>query len=519
MLFPGRQRYDRIQAEASSVVIDGVRMGSWISGDRFDDVLPTGEWYWPRKYWRQHALVMGAPGGGKTQTVLRAAYGQAARPASPGEPATKVFYFDAKPDPDLPGLFGALMAAQGREPYYFPWRRIDLWRGDARDLRYRLMRVIPYATEGAGTWFRDIAGVLMEYVCSTWPEPPYSSAELFRRFAEAGVLGEPRHPLLAWLDEDKVGEVALRYQNLFASPGVAFDGDVGFDEIDTGYFQISPKIFGGHADFGLCMLFLDFVHYCKERKPREQRVLLVLDEFSALAEAFEMDRMAEDLRSFNVSLVFVPQSLEGMGSEDQRARLLKAARLKVVHRYEDPESLLPLVGRRLEPDFSLDLADELGGEGDRVRWVERWRVAPEELLRLVPGEAIVIREGLASKVKVDPPPRSESLILPEPESIDRVYEWSRGGSKKAEANPESELEPDDEAGCEPDEVDEEASEAGGEGAEADEQSEEEEADEEVVASRRVVVTEAAEVGSSEVADEEVCGEESGSPSPVFGEGD
>ena len=429
MLFPGRRRYDKVRVASPSVGIDGVLMGSWIGGDRSDDVSAAGEWYWPREYWAQHALVMGAPKGGKTQTVLRAAYGQAAKPEKEGELPTQVLYFDAKPDPDLPGLFGALMAAQGRDPYYFPWQRIDLWRGDSRDLRYRLMRVVPYARSGGATWFRDIAGVLMEYVCSAWPEPPFSSAELFRRFVEAGVLGEPRHPLLAWVDEEKVAEVALRYQNFFASPGLAFDGELGFEEIDTGYFQISPKIFGDDADYALCMLFLDFVHYCKERKPREQRVLLVLDEFSALADAFEMDRMAEDLRSFDVSLVFVPQSLEGMGSEDQRLRLLKAARLKVIHRYEDPESLVPLAGRREVPDFSFDL-DEDAEQGDRVRWVERWRVAPEEILGLGVGEAIAIREGRASKVAVQAPPRLEPLALPDPEPIDRVYEWSRGGDEE-----------------------------------------------------------------------------------------
>lgn len=457
MLFPGRRRYGKVGAAAPSVEIDGVRMGSWLSGDRADDVSAVGEWYWPREYWAQHALVMGAPKGGKTQTVLRAAYGQAAKPEQEGELPTQVLYFDAKPDPDLPGLFGALMADQGRDTYFFPWQRIDLWRGDSRDLRYRLMRVVPYATEGAGTWFRDIAGVLMEYVCSSWPEPPYSSAELFRRFAEAGVLDEStRHPLLAWMDEEKVAEVALRYQNLFASPGLAFDGEVAFEDIDTGYFQISPKIFGSHADFGLCMLFLDFVHYCKERKPREQRVLLVLDEFSALAEAFEMDRMAEDLRSFNVSLVFVPQSLEGMGSEDQRLRLLKAARLKVIHRYEDPESLVGLAGRRQVPEFSFALDEELGEEGDRVRWVERWRMPPEEILNLGTGEAVVFREGMASKVKVDAPPGPEPLALPEPESIDRVYEWSRGAEKESEGEEESG--PDEEP-AEEDEADETAEES------------------------------------------------------------
>lgn len=506
MLFPGRRRYDKPCVPPPSEEFDGVRMGSWISGDRSDDVSAAGEWYWPREYWAQHALVMGAPKGGKSQTSMRIAYGQAAKPKSEEELPTQVLCFDAKPDPDLPGWFGALMAAQEREPYYFPWQRIDLWRGDSRDLRYRLMRVVPYARSGGATWFRDIAGVLMEYVCSAWSEPPYSSAELFRRFVEAGVLGEPRHPLLAWLDEEKVAEVALRYQNFFASPGVAFDGELGFEDIDTGYFQISPKVFGDDADYALCMLFLDFVHYCKERKPREQRVLLVLDEFSALADAFEMDRMAEELRSFKVSLVFVPQSLEGMGSEDQRLRLLKAARLKVIHRYEDPESLVALAGRRQVPEFSFDLDEDVGGRGDRVRWVDRWRVEPESILGLGVGEAMVFREGLASKVAIDAPPQLEPLALPEPESIDRVYEWSRGGGKGSEGEEESE--PGDEV-AEEDEADAEAVEVGS--------ASEEDEGETAVVSGGVRVLPEAEVGESDDVDEEKGARQPDSPSDAFGE--
>jgi hypothetical protein len=344
---------------------------------------------------------------------------------------------------------------------------------------------------------------VMEYVCTAWDRPPRSSGELFARLMEASVKGEKgTHPLLASVDEELVEQVLMRYRAFWGAPGLAFDGDLAFEDIDTGYFRIDPDVLGEDADYALCMLFLDFVHYCKARKPREQRVLLVLDEFSAIANAFEMDRLAEELRSFRVSVVFVPQSLEGMGSEDQRLRLLKAARLKVVHRYEDPEPLVALAGHELVPDFSFGIDEDGGPDEDRVRWVERWRVAPEAILRLGVGEAMVFRDGVASKVAVAPPPRVEPLALPGAEPIDRIYEWSRDGVEE----PGEQGDDEEEVGPEDEEVDAGAVGLGSE-------SEEDEGE----ASGGYVFTEEAEEGASDGEGEGESGHLPGSPSPAFAE--
>jgi hypothetical protein len=289
------------------------------------------------------------------------------------------------------------------------------------------MRVVPYEVEGAASYYRDIARVAMEYVCVGWAEPPRSSTELFARLREGALQDRLRaHPLLAALEPELIDQVLLRYQAFWGGPGLVFDGELAFEDIDTGHFRIDPDVLGDEADYALCMLFLDFVHYCKVRKPRKRLVVLALDEFSAIARAFEMDRMAEELRSFNVCLIFVPQSLEGMGSENQRLRLFKAARLKLVHRYEDPLPLVEVVGRKRVPEFDLSLEDD-SGVSDRVRWVEGWKLPPEWILGLGDGEAVAIREGEGTKVKVAMVPAVDPVDLPEPEAIDRVYNWRRPG--------------------------------------------------------------------------------------------
>jgi hypothetical protein len=433
-VFFGRSRY-RAKPVTPDQEPDGIFVGAYLAGAVLADIVAT-RFYWLREKWTRHALVLGAPGSGKSETVLRMAFELAGKLFN--KLTVQVIYFDAKNDPDLPGRYGALMGLLGRETIYFPEQRIDLWRGDWRAVKRRLMRIVPYEIDGAASYYRDIARVVMEYVCVAWPEPPRSSTELFSRLNEAVVQDHlQEHPLLDSIEPKLVDQVLMRYRGFWGGPGLVFDGEIAFEDIDTGYFRIDPDVLGDEADYALCMMFLDFVHYCKVRKPRERLVVLVLDEFSAIANAFEMDRMAEELRSFNVSLIFVPQSIEGMGSENQRWRLFKAARLKIVHRYEDPLPLVEVVGKKKVPDFGLRLEDE-SGLGDHVSWVERWKIPPEWILNLQEGEVVAIREGSGTKVKVAMASEADPVGLPEPEAIDRVYNWKRrpkdGFSKEASSD-------------------------------------------------------------------------------------
>jgi hypothetical protein len=455
-VFFGRSRY-RAKSVTPDQEPDGIFVGAYLAGAELADIVAT-RFYWLREKWTRHALVLGAPGSGKSETVLRMAFELAGKLFN--KLTVQVIYFDAKNDPDLPGRYGALMGLLGRETIYFPEQRIDLWRGDWRAVKRRLMRIVPYEIDGAASYYRDIARVVMEYVCVAWPEPPRSSTELFSRLNEAVVQDHlQEHPLLDPIEPKLVDQVLMRYRGFWGGPGLVFDGEIAFEDIDTGYFRIDPDVLGDEADYALCMLFLDFVHYCKVRKPRERLVVLVLDEFSAIANAFEMDRMAEELRSFNVSLIFVPQSIEGMGSENQRWRLFKAARLKIVHRYEDPLPLVEVVGKKKVPDFGLRLEDE-SGLGDHVSWVERWKIPPEWILNLQEGEVVAIREGSGTKVKVAMAPEVDPVGLPRPESIDRVYDWKRrpigDSSREVSSGPSSEASPDDPSSSGSDVSDEES---------------------------------------------------------------
>jgi len=70
----------------------------------------------------RHVLVCGATGSGKTETVLRLAYGAAMCSEAP------VFYLDGKGDRETAERFTGLMGLAGRQTRVFPNEPIDGWR-------------------------------------------------------------------------------------------------------------------------------------------------------------------------------------------------------------------------------------------------------------------------------------------------------------------------------------------------------------------------------------------------------
>lgn len=89
----------------------------------------------------RHAVVVGAAGSGKTETLL-----SVARLAA-GAYGWQVVFVDAKGDPRTRDRFLATMVAAGVDPVAvrsFPSAPYDGWRGDRRALVNRLMEVTDY---------------------------------------------------------------------------------------------------------------------------------------------------------------------------------------------------------------------------------------------------------------------------------------------------------------------------------------------------------------------------------------
>jgi len=95
----------------------------------------------------------------------------------------------------------------------------------------------------------------------------------------------------------------LRYEAFFGQVRGQLDGDWAWEDTTAGYVLLDSLTLaeevGGLARF----LFEDFMHFIARRKPRSQFCVLVVDEFSSLAQSADMAARVEKARGFNTSLV------------------------------------------------------------------------------------------------------------------------------------------------------------------------------------------------------------------------
>jgi hypothetical protein len=391
----------------------GVTLGRRLAGER---VLPMDgpSFVLPYEHLRRHAVVLGAVGMGKTETVMRIA-NEVARGTE-----TPVFMLDAKGDRAGAERFCGLMGDAGREARVFPHQRFDAWRGDWRAIVNRLLEVIEFVPEGPAAYYRDIAKTVLQLACNHPDGPPRSSAELLFRI-DAGRLRDAHGETstVKAVPRDKISQVRMRYEAFFGQVGSVLDGSWAWEDADSAYLLLDSAALGEDASSLASLLFADFAHYFSMRKPREQRALLIADEFASIASSSDVAVKIEQARSFNTGLVLVPQVDSGMGGEEQRARILGSAETVILHSVNEPDELAALAGTKRAVGFTHRYEEGIRGRDGLARLEDRPRIDPNDVRRLAPGTAFVIRRGRAAKVAIDRAPKL-SGELPEEESTERA---------------------------------------------------------------------------------------------------
>ena len=364
----------------------------------------------------RHGVVLGAAGSGKTETLLRLSY-LAAKVYG-----WQVVFLDAKGDPATRDRFLAAMLHAGVEAddlRAFPGQRYDAWRGDPRALVNRLMEVSDFSEP----YYREMALRVLDLATSAPGGPPRTSADLL------GLLGKPalrlayrQQPEASEIDdltERDVAGVANRYRAFFGALRGCLDGAWAFEDISACYLLLEGLALKAEAA-RLGRLFLeDFAHYAGVRKAPERKVLLVVDEFSALESTADAAHLFERLRSFGAAVVVSAQGYAGLGLAADR--ILDAAETLVVHRCADPERLIARAGtvRRVEHTRYLQARDAEPARGaargqaareGAVTRRETWRGRPNDVRQLPTGEAVVIAGGTAARVAVERLLPSDELL-------------------------------------------------------------------------------------------------------------
>ena len=371
---------------------DGL-VGALVSGDLFEWGRRDAGRLWlayPEADLSRHGVVVGAAGSGKTETLLRLSY-LAARVYG-----WQIVFLDAKGDTATRDRFVAAMLHAGigaASIRTFPAQGYDAWRGDARALVNRLMEVSDFSEP----YYREMALRVLDLATSAPPGPPRSSSDLLGRLRKAALrMAYRARPEAAEIDdlaERDVAGVANRYRAFFGALGGSLDGAWAFEDPVACYVLLEGLALKAEAA-RLGRFFLeDFAHYSGVRKEPARRVLLVVDEFSALESAADAAHLFERLRSFGAAVVVSAQGYAGLGVAADR--ILDAAQTLVLHRVEHTR-YLP----------SRDAPGRAGREGAVTRR-EGWRVRPNDIRQLPAGEAVVVSGGKAGRVRV------ERLLPPE----------------------------------------------------------------------------------------------------------
>jgi type IV secretory pathway TraG/TraD family ATPase VirD4 len=101
------------------------------------------------------------------------------------------------------------------------------------------------------------------------------------------------------------------------------------------YLLLNQLLYAEETTKLALLLITDFEQHLASRKPDRRRVLLIVDEFSAIADGERMARMVEVVRSYGAAVVLAPQAFQGMGGEEAAVRILNAAHTIILHVSEE----------------------------------------------------------------------------------------------------------------------------------------------------------------------------------------
>lgn len=377
-------------------VVRGGQLSGWTQGRYV--VLP-------RLVAGQCILVAGAPGSGKTETLLRLAY-------DAGRRGMKLIFVDCKgTDPDLAARVLAayrLGRGEGAEPIRlrrWPAEPLDMWRGEPAHVHNRLMALKDF---NGPAWWEDVATVALRLALEAPGEPPCtSSRELLRRldadWLEERWRGQPEEiDLEAAKANHGLEGVHLRFSSFFASIRGGFDGGVSFEDLDVLVLTLPTLVARRDAEAAVRVLLEDFAHYAASRKPRHgEDVRLMVDEFSAIdGLAGQAVHLAERLRDVRGGVVLAAQSWEGLGGAWTARRLVGACAALILHRLPLPEALLEAAGLVEVPERTWRL-DEWGSTGQAsVSMQRRPLVDPQAVRHAETGEAWIVTPGQALRMQV-----------------------------------------------------------------------------------------------------------------------
>ena len=207
-------------------------------------------------------------------------------------------------------------------------------------------------------YYRAIAKTVLALACHAPGGPPRSSVDLLDRLNLATLSdlydgsADRRVDTLKTRSETDFAGVYKRYFGFFDAIGRKLDGAWSFETADAGYVLLDGLALKEEARSLGRYLMEDFAHYVSKRKRADRRVLLIVDEFSAISRGgADAANLFERVRSYGAGVIVTSQSYEGLGLD--AARLIGAAWATIAFQCTDPEPIAARAGTIKEVQTSL----------------------------------------------------------------------------------------------------------------------------------------------------------------------
>jgi hypothetical protein len=390
--------------------------------------LHHGFFGFPLKALRHHAVILGSSGSGKTETLLRIAFG--ARQAY----QLQVIYLDAKGETkraeeeseDNAARFLATMWAAGAHRCaVFPSLFYNGWQGTPLELKNRLLSVVDFSESA---YYGDVAANVLDLALNA-PITPRSSHHLLANLRIDQLKTLYRHDRRQYqrvlaLDKTLVEQVEMRYQVFFSALHGQLDGILDYGMVDAAYLRVPGFTLQQEAPRLGRFLIEDFIHYISTRRRPGVRTLFIIDEFNALRLREETSRLFEQCRSFGGSLIIAAHGFAGLGPSDYAERILNACSTFILHACSDPFRVAKRAGKKLHLETTWsEGADGTLRQHIRPRWV--WKVPESAVIHQETGQAYWIYRGHAQQVQTAQVPITEEAVQRAWQAIRRQEAWQR----------------------------------------------------------------------------------------------
>jgi hypothetical protein len=362
-----------------------------------------------QKVLSQHMFVLGAPGAGKTEFLKRLVV-ETLRASD-----RDVFVIDGKGERAFAQDIANLIYSYRKRSvpmFRFGFGQDELssvyngFLGRKDAIQNRLLALIGVEEmTGNAQYYADINRDLVQLICGKGHpqvEPPRSFEEVRNRCSKAWLLrsypmSEDQADIEA-IPNDAIEGLKWRLRHLTRDFTPYIDPN-GFtlDNSTGAVFSINTLSVGDSAKRFLNFFVEDMKDWIATRKDPDRPGLLIIDEFGAFGNK-NIIALLSLARSMGLGVVLATQDVSTIADVQTRDRILGNSVIKVIMRNDQSQEVANLAGTEKHLLLTVQSKDgDPTGMGS-ARFEDVFKVHPNDVARLLPGQCYVVYNRYATKV-------------------------------------------------------------------------------------------------------------------------